>query len=286
MVKATRVNGFLSDTVSVSDRGFQYGDGVFTTVLVQSGHPLFFTRHLDRLARDCQRLCIPFPPRAELVREGLSLCKEWGEGVLKVQITRGIGERGYRPPEYVRPTWVVSMYAPPALPFAFQQDGVAVIHCETHLGIHPSLAGIKHTNRLAHILARLEWKEDSIQEGLMQDGLGHIIEGTMTNLFLVHGGKIITPSIDSCGVAGIVRCLVMEHTLSQDRGILEAQVNRETIESADELFLTNSVVGVWPIRRIEKRDYKIGPITRHIQKWLAKKIENEITSTVLTTDEL
>jgi 4-amino-4-deoxychorismate lyase len=270
------VNGEPICRVEASDRGVQYGDGVFTTLPVRSGIPVFLGFHLDRLERDCLRLAIPFPNRELLIREACLLCASWSEAVLKIQITRGSGGRGYRPPDEAVPTRVLGIHPPPDYPPELAREGVAVRFCRTRLGINPALAGLKHMNRLEQILARAEWPLGEIREGLMLDAEGQVTEGTMTNLFLVKDGRIATPSLDRCGVAGVMRALVMEGAAQLGRAVEERRIGPDELDGADELFLTNSVIGVWPVRHLEQRAYPVGPLTREIEAWLEARIQAEV----------
>lgn len=269
------VNGDLTRCVDVSDRGFQYGDGVFTTLPVRHGIPLFFSYHLARLERDCRKLFIPFPERGCLVREGRGLCESQPNGVLKIQITRGQGGRGYRCPEPTRATRVLGIHPLPDYPAKLAEEGVEVRVCRTRLGINPSLAGVKHMNRLEQILARAEWDQVQIQEGLMLDSEDHVTEGTMTNLFLVKDKTLYTPKLDLCGVAGVMRALIMEGVAALGLAIAEQRVGLADVYAADELFLTNSVIGLWPIRRLEQQEYSVGPIAGEVRRWLANKAREE-----------
>lgn len=269
------VNGQPTSRIEAADRGFQYGDGVFTTLPVRQGIPILLSRHLARLEHDCRRLAIPFPFREDLIREAGVLCAARSEDVLKIQISRGIGGRGYLPPEPAVPTRVVGIHPSPDYPPDLARDGVAVRLCRTRLGINSHLAGVKHMNRLEQILARAEWPPGDIREGLMLDAVGHVTEGTMTNLFLVRDGVLSTPRLDRCGVAGVMRALVMEIAAERGRTVMETRLSLDDLHAADELFLTNSVIGLWPIRRFEQRDYRVGPLTREIQLWLATRIREE-----------
>ncbi|MBM4201990.1 MAG: aminodeoxychorismate lyase, partial [Gammaproteobacteria bacterium] len=185
MDAAVLINGRSEDRVDAADRGFQYGDGVFTTLPVLSGRPIFLSLHLARLERDCARLRIPFPGVSLLQAEVRQLCRMQGEGVLKIQITRGCGDRGYRPPAEPNPTRVIRLSAGiptrPGLP----GQGATIRFCQHRLGSNPALAGVKHLNRLEQVMARAEWESDAVHEGLMSDGAGALIEGTMSNLFAV-----------------------------------------------------------------------------------------------------
>ena len=269
------VNGEPTSCVDVRDRGFQYGDGVFTSLPVRQSRPVLLGRHLARLQCDCQRLSIPFPGRELLAREALGLARAGSNGVLKIQITRGPGGRGYRPPAPASPTRVLGLHPSPEYPPELWTEGVQVRFCRTRLSHNPGLAGIKHSNRLEQILARAEWDSDEIQEGLMLDQEGHVTEGTMTNLFLAKSGRVATPKLDSCGVAGVVRALILEAAAEFGLAIEETRLRPEAIYQADELFLTNSVIGVWPVRRLEDRSFPVGSVTREVSRWLALRIQEE-----------
>ncbi|QXP84265.1 aminodeoxychorismate lyase [Methylococcus sp. Mc7] len=255
------VNGRPSECVDVRDRGFQYGDGVFTTLRVSGGKAMLWSRHLGRLADACSRLGIRYPGDEALAADLRLLGSEAAEGVIKIQITRGIGGRGYRPVADGEPTRVVSLHPAPEFPRAYYRSGVSVTRCRTPLGINTALAGIKHTNRLEQVLGRGEWA-DEFQEGLMCDTEGFLVEGTMSNVFLVKAGRLETPLIDRCGVNGVMRRLVLEIARSQGVEVHERRVRLEELASADEVFLTNCVIGIWPVARLADRSYAVGEVTR------------------------
>jgi 4-amino-4-deoxychorismate lyase len=265
-------------TVDVSDRGFQYGDGVFTTIAVRSGVPLFFNRHLDRLQRDCAALGMPASGEETLIQEVEYLLKDQGDGVLKIQLTRGSGGRGYRPPPSDVPTRVLALHPSASYPSSFEQDGVAVCLCSTRLGMNSRLAGIKHMNRLEQILARSEWQDSGIAEGLMFDQDDHLVEGTMTNVFLVRNERLLTPMLDRCGIKGVIRSVLIGAAQDLGLDVSECRLSMEELENADAVFLSNSVIGLWPVCRIEGRSYAIGSITRRIREWLKKTTERAISA--------
>lgn len=267
-----------ASVVSVADRGFQYGDGVFTTLSVKAGYPLIFTRHLDRLERDCFGLNIPFPGRALLSQDLAAILRDHtGNGVVKIQITRGIGGRGYKPPDQVTPTRVLALYPPASHPLQFGTEGVEVRWCSTRLGSNPALAGYKHMNRLEQVLARQEWSDSCIAEGLMLDSEGYVTEGTMSNLFLIKSGHLMTPRLDRCGVAGVMRQLILECGAAMGLPVEETRLLPADVETADHLFLTNSVAGIWPVRKLADFEYPIGILTRKIAEWLTTTLHLEQT---------
>lgn len=257
------INGRAGDQVPVRDRGFQYGDGLFETIAVCAGRPLLWERHMQRLSRDAARLGIAAPPEPLWRAEAHGLCRGVARGVLKLVLTRGGSERGYAPAE-AEPTRVVSLAPWPDQPPAHAQDGVDVRLCRTTLACHPRLAGIKHLNRLEQVLARGEWK-DGYAEGLMLDEDGHVIEGTMSNLFLVQRGALLTPDLSRCGVAGVVRDLVLEKARALALPVHVTTLTPADLLTADEIFLTNSLIGLWPVKRFENRDYPVGKVTHSIR---------------------
>jgi 4-amino-4-deoxychorismate lyase len=267
---AMLVNGAAGDLIPVLDRGFQYGDGLFETIKLAGGVPEFWDRHMARLASGCKTLAIPAPDAALLRREADKVCAGHSEGVLKIIVTRGIGGRGYSPPEYAVPSRVVALYPAPDYPDSFARDGVKLRMCETLLSEQPRLAGLKHLNRLEQVLARGEWRDPEIAEGIMCDASGAAIEGTMSNLFLVRGGKLATPDLSRCGVAGIMRAVVLD--IARERGIAAAvrRVAEEELEQAEEIFVTNSVIGLWPVRMLGSRKLRPGAITAELKIALAE----------------
>lgn len=258
------VNGHSEHCIDCADRGLQYGDGLFETIRVIEGRPVFFDRHYQRLQQGCQRLLLPCPDFALLQAEALSLTSAKASGVLKIILTRGRGGRGYRLPEVVDPTRILALYPFPEYPPAFQQQGVNVRFCQTRLGLNPTLAGIKHLNRLEQVLARAEWQEATIQEGLMLDMNGHVIEGTMSNLFYVKDQTLVTAPVTHSGVAGIMRGRVLGWVARQGMAVAERNFFPEELLAADEVFLTNAIIGIWPVCQIEQHKFALGELTRHI----------------------
>lgn len=260
---ACYMDGRPADSVPVQDRGLQYGDGVFTTVAIKAGTPLLWERHLQRLQRDAARLGIaPVAPEV-LQGEVERICRGVARATLKIIVTRGAGSRGYRPSTDGSVRRIVTLW-PRAPQAAHVHDGVAVRLCRARLSRNPLLAGIKHLNRLEQVLARGEWGDD-YAEGLMQDTTGMIIEGTMTNVFLVRDGELRTPDLSQCGVAGVMREEVRERARAANIPSRVSEIPLAALQAADEIFLTNSLIGIWPVRRFETKEYGIGPITRALQ---------------------
>ena len=230
----------------LDDRGAAYGDGLFETVLVRDGRPRLWDEHLARLARGCHALGIPMPAEHELAVP----LAEAGEGltVLKLTLTRGSGGRGYRAPAAPEPRlrWQLMPFTPAEHRW---REGVRVRHCRLRLGIQPALAGLKHLNRLENVLARAEWEDDATAEGLLCDSDGRLIEATAMNLFWQRGGRLETPRLGRCGVAGTLREALMERLT-----VAEVDAGPEALLAAEAVWLANSVQGVWPVARLDAPD--------------------------------
>lgn len=251
------------------DRGLHYGDGLFETIKVEDGSPEFWDRHLARLAEGCERLGIAAPEGDTLGREAGRLCAGDRRSVLKIIVTRGAGGRGYRPPERPVPTRILSRHPWPDHAPAAWREGVVVRVCTTRLATQPLLAGIKHLNRLEQVMARREWDDPVIGEGLMLDTDGFVVDGTMSNLFIVAGGRLATPDLSLSGVAGVMRAVVLEAAAKLK---VPAEVTRLTLDrvrAADEAFLTNSLIRIWPVRELDGKRYRLGGLVRR----LAKEVE-------------
>jgi len=264
------INGESKEHIEISDRGFQYGDGLFETIEVRDGLAVFLRQHLERLNSGCQRLYIPFPGAELLSFEARTLCRQQDSTrvVLKIIVTRGSGGRGYRQPDVIQPTRVLSLHPYPDYPEVYTEQGVVARFCTTRLGLNPALAGIKHLNRLEQVMARSEWNDPDVQEGLMLDASDHVIEGTMTNLFYIKDNSLYTAALIHSGVAGIMRRIIMTISASHGLSVVEHEFTKDELLSADEVFVCNSIIGIWPIRQIGAVCFLVGPITQSIQSWL------------------
>jgi len=239
----TWVNGRLATKIDVSDRGLQYGDGLFETMRIRDGGIALLEHHLDRLLMGCRRLRIAAPPRTILRGEIRRAAANRPDAIAKLIVTRGIGQRGYRIPEPCRPTRILSVSAYAAIAAA----PARIRLCRTRMAVNPQFAGLKTLNRLESVIARSEWRDARIGEGLLLDGDGHVVCGTMTNVFVGRNGRYVTPKLDRCGVAGVMRRWILEAAHSAGVKLIEARVSVDALLAADEVFLSNAVIGIWSV---------------------------------------
>lgn len=265
------INGSFDQAISAFDRGFAYGDGVFRTMQIRNGLPVNWPLHYQKLVADCAVIGIVCPS-AELLMNDLQQLfpvNEFDENEIKVAkiiITRGEGDRGYASPAVTAPTRAVIKSAMPQYAALNYAQGVNLRVCEIRLATQPKLAGIKHLNRLENVLARMEWREDAIFDGLLLDQQGHVIECTMSNIFARFDKKLVTPNLTLCGVAGITRqrILWLESVLS-----LTVEVTSITLDQllqADEVIICNSLYGAFQVNSIGAKSWpqqKLASIIRN-----------------------
>jgi len=263
------IGGRPGRSIDVLDRGLHYGDGLFETLAVRDGCPQLWEAHLRRLSAGCQRLALPPPDEAVLAAEANKLCAGHRRAVLKLILTRGRGARGYRFGPTPRPTRVLLLYRPPDHDAERWRSGVAVRCCTTPASANPVLAGIKHLNRLEQTLARAEWDDEAIAEGLMFDLRGGLVSGTSSNVFLVRDGRVLTPALSACGVAGVMRGEILARARGAGLDCAEVPLGREDLFSADEVFLSNSLFGVWPVNSIDGTALPTGAVARAMIEALA-----------------
>jgi 4-amino-4-deoxychorismate lyase len=262
MTSRTLINGAPIDVVPALDRGLAYGDGLFESIRFVGTVAPLWSRHMQRLAQSCERLRLPVPDLAQLSREALEVSRGLAQSVVRITLTRGIGERGYALPLSPQPRRIVAAFAPPQLSDDVYSRGVRVRLCDIRLAEQPLLAGMKHLNRLEQVLARAEWNDPAIAEGVLCDIHGHVISATMANLFVLVDGVLLTPAVDRCGVAGVARAEVLA-TCPQ------AQVGSLTLDAlldASEIFLSSSVRGILPVHSLGERLYAPGAVTRQLQQ--------------------
>ena len=265
------MNGQLDHVVEADDRGLAYGDGLFETIAVRNGAPRFFERHMARLSDGCRRLQIADPLAQQIADEIGHLIAGHRRGTAKVIVTRGTGPRGYRPPMAARPTRIVG-FTPDELDVSHRhRNGVRVISCRTPFSCNTALAGLKTLNRLDNVLARSEWQDDAVSEGLMCDSGGHLIGGTMSNMFVVRGGNLLTPVLDRCGIRGIMRGVVIESAGRIGVTAMEIEMGAQDLLATDEIFLTNALIGLWPVAYCDSRAFEVGPVTLAIAADLAAR---------------
>ena len=265
--------GQLTRSVPFDDRALHYGDGVFETVAIRNGKARLWSLHVDRLQAGCARLGIAVPAADELQRELAQALQattaDTDYALAKIIVSAGSADRGYRRPDKTGTEVFTGIFAGLRPADALVRDGVVTRLCETIVAAQPALAGIKSLNRLEQVLARNEWQDPTVFEGLMCDSDGQLICGTMSNVFLIHDNTVSTPILDRCGVAGVMRRHVMEVLSANDIAVRECALAWDKLLSANEVFLTNSQFGLVPVRACDAHEWSVGLMTRKVLTLIA-----------------
>jgi 4-amino-4-deoxychorismate lyase len=268
--EVTWVNGAPADTLSTLDRGLQYGDGLFETIACRAGRARFLSLHLERLAQGCERLQIGADLSA--VREEIeTLARGADRSTVKMIVTRGpLQARGYGFTGNEVATRIAFRFP------ASATDEVAgtVRTAQTRLGENPALAGIKHLSRLEHVLARAELRTGTESELLLFSTSGRLVSGSMCNVFFVREGRLVTPRLDLCGVAGVMRRVVMREAAAAGIAVEERAVEAREIFEANQVFLTNVRIGVQPVAALDGRKLAIGSLTQRLQDLIERAADD------------
>jgi 4-amino-4-deoxychorismate lyase len=266
------VNGQAADRIDALDRGLAYGDGVFRTLRTQSGQPLWWRDHYAKLAADCAALSLDCPDETVLQTE---VCKvaEARDGVVKIMVTRGAGARGYAPPRGQPITRIVLSAPLPAHGRADAPEAIVARWCSLRLGRQPRLAGVKHLNRLENVLARAEWDDPGIFEGILCDDAGMVVGGVMSNLFWASDGVLFTPDVSLCGVAGVARTRLLRAVQRRGIPIRIDRVPPAAILAADEVMICNSVLGVRRVTRLDDMTWTPAGWTETLSTFLYEDLD-------------
>lgn len=263
------VNYRLDSSVSIADRGFAYGDGVFETIRVLPNVFFQLDDHLARLYRGLSKLGMPLSTEQKnelivfLSSQVLGLIKE--ESVVKIMVTRGEGGRGYLPPEKITHSIVIGILSAPD--YQVQKNkGVSLSVSPVPVSNNRFLSGIKHLNRLENVMAKRFLMAPDF-EAIMLNADGELIECIQSNLFWFQNGVIQTPSLEQAGVQGTYRKAIIENQTHYS--VQVGHFSLSDIMAADEVFIANSLMGVVPVTHItidvDKRSFPIGIHTRKLQ---------------------
>jgi 4-amino-4-deoxychorismate lyase len=263
--------------LSVLDRGLHFGDGLFETIACVRRQPRFLSLHMQRLSSSCERLKIKLDDLKAIRQEVEHAASTTDVSLIKLIVTRGPAvARGYAWSGRETATRVLLRYAWPQEDATAQHEGVRVGISAVRLGENPALAGMKHLNRLEQVIARSEVPAAEATELLLFSSSGRLVCGTMSNVFVIRDGRLITPRVDQCGVAGVMRRVVIRETEKAGLAVEEGTVSEADLDAANEIFLTNARIGIWPVRMVGTRTLPAGPITRRVQALIAPLLENPV----------
>lgn len=271
--------------MSVFDRGFLYGDGVFEGIRAYRGRVFRLDQHVDRLFRGAKAILLEPPVAAEelkgIIREGV---RRGGSGdcYIRVVVSRGQGDLGLDPRNCHTPSTLVVIVDTIALyPKEAYEEGLDIISCVTRRNMPTALnPNIKSLNYLNNILAKIEVGQAGAHEGLMLNHMGYVAEATGDNVFICRDGEVMTPPAHTGILEGVTRQVVMELAAEMGLPLRQEMLTLYDIYCADECFLTGTAAEIVPVARVDGREIgggRPGPVTKRL---MARFREVTVTESV------
>jgi aminodeoxychorismate lyase len=254
--------------VSVFDRAFMYGDGLFETIPVSNGAFFRWRQHMQRLERGAAFLGISPPFKSgELEELAGRLVYENGmpHALLRLTLSRGVGVRGYSPRGAVSPVLVMSLHASPSMD-AEVLPSWRLKTSSFRLPANEALAQFKNCNKLAQILARAESDHAGADEALLVNTDGFVVEGAASNLFWIDQGSVCTPPLASGILSGVTRLVVLELCQNMDLEARELNITGSRLPDVDGVFLSLSSAGIVEGAYLDGQPLRQSPLTKQIQR--------------------
>ena len=262
----TFYQGQRCDAIAPNDRGFLYGDGLFTSVRVRKGLPRLWQHHLDRLQQAQQRLGLQFD-LTELTRQSFEYAAQLQHGTLKIIVSRGVGQRGYLPPD--QPAAVYFQLFPSTIQLEEPQaDGLfvanhivsGVLQTPRVGHVMPALAGLKTLNRLEQVLLRQALAQTTWLEGLVLDLDGMVVEGVQSNCWWRRDGQWQTPCLQRAGIAGVMRAEIMQRMQQRQIDFSQVRLHADELGQIESLFFCNSLTGILAVQCLDGRSLPTNPV--------------------------
>ncbi len=267
--------------VSIRDRGFLYGDGIFETLRSYNGTPFLLGDHLQRLVSSAQALEIPLHYSLEELQtavENLLRLNGLSDALIRITLSRGESPHyGLQPPEETQPTLIIQSHPFHPHPEESYTHGIRLVLSAHRRSTTCPLARHKTANFLSGIMARQEATRRGAQDALFLNTEGQVCEATVSNIFMVESGRVVTPSLQANILPGITRKKVLEICQAEGIPASEELFGMERLLRADEVFLTNSLIEIMPVAYIEDKGISRtipGKITRRLME-AYKKLTTE-----------
>ena len=262
-------------TISVFDRGFLYGDGVFETLRIYNGKPFLFDRHIGRLSHGLGSLFIgdkySFSEYLDHTRELIER-NNVTEGVLRIQATRGPGKRGYSTTGNYDPTVLITVHVAPHVDL----NNVLPVKLATSTQIlsdHDPFSTLKTTNKLANIIALREAEKVGMDDALLTNQTGNITEASRSNVFWTKDNTLFTPPVSSGCLSGITRGMILELAIALKLPTSQQDITPTELGNAESVFLTNSVREIQPVIQIDDKLIAISPLVARLHAAYREAVE-------------
>jgi aminodeoxychorismate lyase len=256
--------------LSPLDRGFLYGDGLFETLKAEGNRVYFLDRHLERMQEGARFLRIPFPKELDfydLVQALKEKNRIRGEASVKICLTRGRHQDRLSLYPHASPTSVILVHPYEGRTLSDWEEGLSVtLEREILQNDSSSLCRLKSLNYLLYLLVRTRAQEKGFEEAILTNRANEICECTTSNLFVYRQGRLETPEV-SCGLLpGVLRQVLMECLARGGRPVSEVRLTPEDLRSCEEIFVTNSMVEIFPVGRVDQDSYPRREQTREVRE--------------------
>lgn len=253
------------------DRGLQFGDGHFTTLVIRHSRIEFWQRHWMRLQQASSRLAMGLPAQQDVTRVLNDLAQQHPNAVAKIMITRGNSQRGYAPDAATPINWYVTVNPLPS----WSAQGISVEQANMQLAQQPALAGLKSLNRLEQVLLSQERQQREVDDLIVCDTSGNVIEAVSSNLFWYDGKKWRTPRLTHAGIDGVMKQEICAHVLP---ATVSSLTTFTEFASAEQAFLCNTVLGPRPITHINQRPLAKSVLPEVVYTWYSNVLSNSSLS--------
>ena len=246
-------------SVSTGDRGFLYGDGIYETLRSYKGKPFKLSKHLERMRHSAKQLKISFEYTNSDIGEKVNELIEMNrsqDAYIRITLSRGTGGGRLQMDHNIEPTTLIQVN--PLTPYdrKFYEEGMALVVSHSRRSTSCPISRHKSTNLLKSILLKEEAKNRSAHETIVLNTDDYVAECVVSNIFFVKNGNVVTPSLDSNILPGITRRTVLDICKDSSFPVGEELFKTEALLNADEVFITNSLMEIMPVSKIE--NYKIG----------------------------
>ncbi len=252
--------------VSVLDRSFLYGDGLFETLRVHSGKAIRWDQHIERLGQGAEYLKLRLPYSSAQMQEfagELIQRNQMADAILRLTLSRGVGVRGYSTKGADRPVLVMTLHPAPALTSEFVPRWTLVTS-SVRIPAGEPLARFKTCNKLPHIMARLEAESAGADEALVLDSAGNVVEGASSNVFWIDRAAVCTPPL-ACGILpGVTRAVVLEICSELGLAARDQLITPALLPGRDGVFLSMSSLGIVEVATVDGKSLKLSPMIEKI----------------------
>lgn len=266
--------------VSIDDRGFQFGDGVYEVILSYDGHLFQLEPHMQRLRRsaDAVKLTYDFDahPLEPIIREGAQRC-EFSDAMVYIQLTRGVAPRDHTIPDHCTPTVVMTFRARPRIPTPIRTDGVKLM---TLLDTRWANCYIKAITLLPNVLAKTQAVRRGYYDVVFVTAENEVLECSSSNIFMVRDGRLVFPPRTESVLHGVTQRFLLECAAGIDLPVDEQLFQVDALRSADEVFMSSTVVEVLGVTSIDEQtiaDGKVGPVTRRMYAEFQRRLPRSVT---------